>query len=500
MAERIQDRSTGFDAADSYHRYKDDVQLMKKMGFTAYRFSFAWSRILPDIEPFVTLFHWDVPQALEDEYGGFLSPNIILDFCDYAELCFWEFGDRVKNWITLNEPWSFCVGGYVVGNLPPGRGIVPKPAEKLLMSAPIETKSISLLSGNHYANQLQIQNIFPYGRYSSWDEDIYPMVSTLSSRGGHGSVTEPTWSVYNRTDMVGFMKIKTATEPPSSNDPVISFRSYDGPTEDARKYGDPRVEPYKVAHNQLLAHAAAVHLYKDNYQGSQQGKIGISLVSEWFVPLDEASDVDIACKERALDFMLGWFLGPITCGKYPKTMIDTVAERLPNEKELEVVKGTYDFIGVNYYTAAYATTSDKDKKREETPDGYFIDRNVARMEYISAKGEDNANVKGYFAWSLLDNYEWNMGYTSGFGLMHVDIKNGFRRNPKQSAVCSVSVEAEMERLRSLRAENQALMARIEALEATRAAEAEAHHVEKEAILAREAKFDKLFDMLSASGS
>ncbi|KAM7461384.1 hypothetical protein LguiA_029505 [Lonicera macranthoides] len=383
MAERIQDRSTGFDAADSYHRYKDDVQLMKKMGFTAYRFSFAWSRILPDIEPFVTLFHWDVPQALEDEYGGFLSPNIILDFCDYAELCFWEFGDRVKNWITLNEPWSFCVGGYVVGNLPPGRGIVPKPAEKLLMSAPIETKSISLLSGNHYANQLQIQNIFPYGRYSSWDEDIYPMVSTLSSNNRMYSTR-------------------------SSNDPVISFRSYDGPTEDARKYGDPRVEPYKVAHNQLLAHAAAVHLYKDNYQGSQQGKIGISLVSEWFVPLDATSGVDKACKERALDFMLGWFLGPITCGKYPKTMIDTVGERLPNEKELEVVKGTYDFIGVNYYTAAYATTSDKDKKREETPDG---------------------------------------------------CKDGVYIGKR-------------------RAENQALMARIEALEAARAAEAEPHHVEK----------------------
>ncbi|KAM7465420.1 hypothetical protein LguiB_012982 [Lonicera macranthoides] len=75
--ERIKDRSTGFNAIDSYHRYKEDVQIMKKMGLNAYRFSIAWSRILPGIEPFVTIFHWDVPQALEDEYGGFLSTNIM---------------------------------------------------------------------------------------------------------------------------------------------------------------------------------------------------------------------------------------------------------------------------------------------------------------------------------------------------------------------------------------------------------------------------------------
>ncbi|KAK4384037.1 Furcatin hydrolase [Sesamum angolense] len=76
------------------------------------------------ITPFVTLFHWDLPQTLEDEYKGFLSPNIIDDFRDFAELCFKEFGDRVKHWITLNEPFSFASGGYdgsFVGRLAPGR-------------------------------------------------------------------------------------------------------------------------------------------------------------------------------------------------------------------------------------------------------------------------------------------------------------------------------------------------------------------------------------------
>ncbi|KAK2989212.1 hypothetical protein RJ640_020563 [Escallonia rubra] len=91
------------------------------MGLDAYRFSISWSRVLPRLESYVTLFHWDVPQALEDEYGGFLSPKIVDDFRDFANLCFQRFGDRVKHWITLNEPWTFAVTSYDYGTTAPGR-------------------------------------------------------------------------------------------------------------------------------------------------------------------------------------------------------------------------------------------------------------------------------------------------------------------------------------------------------------------------------------------
>ncbi|MQM03642.1 hypothetical protein Taro_036422 [Colocasia esculenta] len=151
--EKIKDRSSGSIATDFYHRYKEDVNIMKDLGVDAFRFSISWSRILPlmlvhvgadgslrgginkegiayynniidelvskGLHPFVTLFHWDSPQGLEDLYGGFLSPNI--DFVDYSEVCFREFGDRVKHWITFNEPYSFCTGGYASGNFAPGR-------------------------------------------------------------------------------------------------------------------------------------------------------------------------------------------------------------------------------------------------------------------------------------------------------------------------------------------------------------------------------------------
>ncbi|KAI3829219.1 hypothetical protein L1987_03336 [Smallanthus sonchifolius] len=140
--------ANGCRSVENYSRMKEDVQLLKKMGVNSYRFSISWSRILPGgkvsmgkslegidhynklidellangIEPFVTLFHWDTPNALEEEYMGFLSSKIVDDFVNYADICFWEFGDRVKNWVTLNEPYTFAYGGYVQGIYAPGRG------------------------------------------------------------------------------------------------------------------------------------------------------------------------------------------------------------------------------------------------------------------------------------------------------------------------------------------------------------------------------------------
>ncbi|KAG6506871.1 hypothetical protein ZIOFF_032203 [Zingiber officinale] len=130
-------------AADQYHKYKEDVKLMHDMGLDAYRFSISWSRVIPNgrgpvnpegvqyynnlinelkkygIEPHVTLLHFDLPQSLEDEYSGFLSPKIVEDFTAYADVCFREFGDRVKYWITVNEPNIEPILGHDLGIFPP---------------------------------------------------------------------------------------------------------------------------------------------------------------------------------------------------------------------------------------------------------------------------------------------------------------------------------------------------------------------------------------------
>lgn len=124
---RIADNDSASIAADSVHRYEQDVDLLRRIGVNAYRFSISWSRIFPQgrghinlegvnyynrlidalidsgIQPVVTLYHWDMPQALEEEYGGWLNAKVVEDFMNYASLCFERFGDRVKMWITLNE-------------------------------------------------------------------------------------------------------------------------------------------------------------------------------------------------------------------------------------------------------------------------------------------------------------------------------------------------------------------------------------------------------------
>uniref|UniRef100_A0A7N2KL33 Beta-glucosidase n=1 Tax=Quercus lobata TaxID=97700 RepID=A0A7N2KL33_QUELO len=366
----------GFIFGTASSSYQKDVRIMKKMNLDAYRFSISWSRVLPKgklsggvnqegieyynklinrllgkgIKPFVTMFHWDLPQALEDEYGGFLSPQIVDDFRDYAELLFKEFGDRVKHWITLNEPWSYSYGGYAAKALAPGR-------------------------------------------CSAWQN--------LNCTGG-----------------------------------------------------DSGTEPYLVSHHELLSHAAAVELYKKKYQAAQKGVIGITIVSHWFVPFSNAKR-DQKAAERAVDFMLGWFLNPLINGDYPQSMRSLVKDRLPKftKEQSKLAASSWLFvyprgfrdlllyIKKKYHNPLiYITENGIDEfnnatlsLKEALVDPQRIDYYHKHLLYLHRAIKDGVNVKGYFAWSLLDNFEWSSGYTVRFGINFVDYKNGNKRYPKHSA-------------------------------------------------------------------
>ncbi|KAK6148518.1 hypothetical protein DH2020_019430 [Rehmannia glutinosa] len=399
---RIADGSNGNVAADMYHRFKEDIRTMKKMGLDAYRFSISWPRILPGgrpsaginregldyynelidtiiahgMEPYVTLFHWDLPDILEKEYEGFLSKNIVADFREYANLCFFEFGDRVKWWTTLNEPWTYAVNGYVKGTFPPSKASCPP--NRVLRKLP-----------------------------------------------PHRSIQDQEHTV-----------------------PIT--RSYSDIKYDK---SDPAKDPYTVARNLLLAHAAAVHLYRTTYKPFQQGQIGIVNNSHWYVPLDENSEEDKAAARRAVDFMLGWFLDPCLYGRYPQNMIDFVPpENLApfTTYESQMLKGSTDYIGVSdkneYKLTAREACQDTRRTR------YHQDHLANVLKAIE---NDKVNIKGYFVWSWCDNFEWAEGYTARFGINYIDFVNNLTRYPKNSAVWFCKFLKSRKKLLSLSKKRQA---------------------------------------------
>ncbi|KAF8378817.1 hypothetical protein HHK36_030166 [Tetracentron sinense] len=315
---KIADFSNGDVAVDQYHRFTEDIQLMKDMGMDAYRFSIAWSRIFPNgsgeinqagidhynrlinaliakgIEPYVTIYHWDLPQALEDKYTGWLSPNIIKDFATYAETCFQKFGDRVKHWITFNEPHNYAIQGYDVGLEAPGRCSI---------------------------------------------------LLRLFCRAGNSAT-----------------------------------------------------EPYIVAHNVLLSHATVADIYRKKYKKQQHGSVGISLDVVWYEPRSNSTD-DIKAAHRAQDFQFGCL------------------QRWKSNRRPGMDDPNNPFISIK--------DALKDEKRIKYHNDYL-------SNLLASIKEDGCNVRGYFAWSLLDNWEWAAGYTSRFGLFFVDYKDNLKRYPKDS--------------------------------------------------------------------
>ncbi|CDP22031.1 unnamed protein product, partial [Coffea canephora] len=272
------DRSNGDVADDFYHRYKEDVQLMNYIGITGFRFTVSWPRVLPrkmfffyvlvkviiifcqissyssfsnQISFYSYILHVWLAAYMCNTYCNLIGRD---DFRDFAELCFKEFGDRVKHWLTFNEPWSFSVGGYDSSTF--GGTIAP-------------------------------------GRCSAWLNKGCPA-------------------------------------------------------------GDSSTEPYLVAHRIILCHATAAKLYREKYKPSQKGQIGIVLITNWWIPYSN-SKADALAAQRILDFFLGWFLDPLTFGDYPKSMRSFVGKRLPKftEEQKLLIKGSLDFLGLNYYTSSY---------------------------------------------------------------------------------------------------------------------------------------------------
>jgi beta-glucosidase len=386
---------TGDPACEHYYRWREDLDLMRSLGLEGYRFSIAWPRIQPTgrgpanqrgldfyralvegmlergIQPLATLYHWDLPQALQDE-GGWGSRVVVERFAEYAGIVFEALGDLVPAWITHNEPWVTSILGYAAGIKAPG--------------------------------------------VRDWPAAL------------------------------------------------------------------------RASHHSLLAHGEAVRVFRE---AGHDGMIGITLDLTVAIPATDA-DADREAADRLDGNHNRWFLDPIFRASYPESMVAFYERRFGpldaiHPGDLERIAQPLDFLGVNFYRPNWASAitdgaldvADLPPDLEQTSMGWPIapeyltdllvrlrsdygeipllitengaafddrldgsdavedDRRVAylrgHIEAVDRAREQGVDVRGYYVWSLLDNFEWEHGYGKRFGIVFVDFPTQ-RRIPKRSAL------------------------------------------------------------------
>jgi beta-glucosidase len=387
---KVRNGDTGAIACDFYHRYPEDIALMRELGIDAFRFSIAWPRILPDgrgrvnqagldfydrlvdellandIQPFPTLYHWDLPQVLEDA-GGWPERATAEAFVEYVEVVASRLGDRISSWITHNEPWVAAWLGYALGVHAPGR-----------------TSTQDALSAAHHL-------LLSHG----WATEVLRRESPGSEVGIALALTH----TYPATDSEGDRAAAWWADGSFNRwylDPLYG-RGY---PVDLVEHFAPEGPP--VQDGDLEAIAAPTDFLGANYYFRQ-------LVSE-----DPGGERPILVRDPDWSFTaMGWEVYP-----------DGLHDLLTRLRDDYAPPGIYIFEN----GAAY------DDLRGHDGDVVDPERQAFFDEHLAAVGraiEDGVPVRGYFAWSLLDNFEWAEGYSKRFGIVYVDYPT-LERVPKGS--------------------------------------------------------------------
>ncbi len=385
---RIKDGSSGAVACDHYHRYVEDVRLMTALGTDAYRFSIAWPRVQPTgsgrhnaaglafydrlvdelaaagIEPMATLFHWDLPQALEDA-GGWLNRDTVERFAEYAALCADRLGDRVTKWVPVNEPNVVTLLGHGIGEHAPGKQL-----------------GFGALPVAHHLN-------LAHGR----------AVEALRAHGAKevGTATnhQPVWPASDSEADRGAAELFDQLWNRIFADPML-LGSYPD--------GFPELMPDGAA-DDLPTIRQPLDFYGFNYYNP----MSVAAAPE---------GAEIPFEQRELtgypttDF--GW---PVIPGGLRET-IGLLRDRYPDLPPLYVTESG----------CSYATGPDADGRVDDQARIDYLD---AHLRAVADAIADGADVRGYYCWSLLDNFEWAEGYTQRFGLVYVDYDT-LERTPKAS--------------------------------------------------------------------
>ncbi|HHV63275.1 MAG TPA: beta-glucosidase [Firmicutes bacterium] len=386
---------TGDVACDHYHRYRDDVHIMRDLGVTAYRFSISWPRVLPagkgqvnrkgldfysrlvdllleaDIKPAITLYHWDLPQALQDK-GGWINRATTDYFAEYASIMFNELGDRVPMWITHNEPWATAYAGHALG--------VHAPGLKDLSSA-IQVSHHLLLS---------------HGKAVQAFRD-------LGIKGGKIGITLNLHPVYpassDESDIIAARRVD-GTSNRWFLDPIFKG-TY---PEDIWVLFDEKVAPPKTGDGDLELIGSPVDFLGVNYYFRN--------VIRALGPGDEgtASPVDritggALVRPEGKYTEMGWEV-------YPEGIYDLLSR----------IRRDYGDVPL-YITENGAAYEDRVNEAGKIEDDGRLDYIKAHLIQVHRAIEDGVNVAGYFVWSLMDNFEWAYGYSKRFGLIYVDYRS-----------------------------------------------------------------------------
>jgi beta-glucosidase len=376
-------------ACDFYHRYKDDLLLVKALGFSVFRFSISWPRIFPEgkgrinkegiafyhrvideclklgMIPFVTLYHWDLPDALEKE-GGWTSHFFLNWFNRYVSTCAAEYGDRVKNWIILNEPFGFTSLGYMLGKHAPGKTGLNHflPAIHNAAMAQAEGGRIIRQQVAHanIGTSFSCSEVIPY---STGVEDLQAAkrVDILLNR----LFIEPALGL-------GF--------------PRDDFKFLD------------KLE----LHNKSWKYKEKMH-FEFDFIGLQN-YFPVVIRYNALIPIIQASEVK-ASTRKVPHTAMGWEINPASFFRMLKRFAS-----------YEGIKS----IIVTENGAAFKDKVVNSEIRDEERVDYF--RQYLRA-LLQAK-KDGVPVDGYFAWTLMDNFEWSEGFAARFGLIHVDFNTQLR--------------------------------------------------------------------------
>ncbi|VVA96964.1 unnamed protein product [Arabis nemorensis] len=401
---------------------------MKSLNSDAFRMSIAWSRIFPHgrkekgvsqagvqfyhdlidellrngIIPFVTVFHWDTPQALEDEYGGFLSERIVKDFREYAEFVFEEYGGKVKNWVTLNEPWVFAHAGYDVGKKAPGR-----------CSSYVDKECPDGRSG--YEAYLVSHNLL--NAHAEAYEALKKCEKCIGSKVGIAH--SPAWfephdfkdaadgaSVDRALDFMMGWHLETTMK---GDYPAIM-----------KEIVGPRLPQFTQKQKEKLKNSADF--------------VGINYYSSVFSNHVEKPDPSKPMfKQDSLITWEGKNVDDISIGSQPVTAALPVYAR-GFRKLLKHIKDKYNNPEIMIMENGYGEHfGNKDSVAVGTADHnrkYYLQRHLLAMH--EAICIDKVNVTGYFVWSLLDNFEWQNGYKHRFGLYYIDFNDNLKRHEKES--------------------------------------------------------------------